>query len=74
VFTHLSGNVCGYDVAVFQLYAKHGVGQGIDNPALHFNVIFFCQALTLRIVSLKDHFDRLMMRVQAKTRCFSRSM
>jgi hypothetical protein len=28
-------------VAIFQLHAKHGVGQGIDHRTLHRNNVFF---------------------------------
>ena len=30
-----------HDMAVFQLYPKHGVGESIDNFSIHLNLIFF---------------------------------
>ena len=29
------------DVTVFQLHPEHGVGQGVDHGAFHFDVVFF---------------------------------
>jgi len=42
VFTHAPGNVSGDHVAILQLDTEHGIGQGINNSTLHFDVIFFC--------------------------------
>ena len=45
VFTHFAGDVRGYNVTVFQLNPKSGVGQGIDYLAFHFDLVFFCHYL-----------------------------
>jgi len=45
VLAHLSGDVRGYDVPVFQLHAEHGVGQGVDDSTFHFEAVFFRHAV-----------------------------
>ena len=41
VLAHLAGDMSGYYVAIFQLYSEHGVRQGFDDLAAHFDVVFF---------------------------------
>ena len=41
MFTHLSGNMGGDHMVVVQLYPEGGIGQGFDNRAFHFEMIFF---------------------------------
>src|SRR5690606_28032059 len=41
VLAHLSGDVRSNDVPIFQLHAKHGVGQGVDDSTFHFEAVFF---------------------------------
>src|SRR5690606_27063216 len=45
VLAHLAGDVRGNDVPVFQLHAEHGVGQGVDDSAFHFEAVFFRHAV-----------------------------
>jgi hypothetical protein len=45
ILAHLAGDMRGYDVPVFQLHAKHGVGQGVDDSAFHFEAVFFRHAV-----------------------------
>lgn len=42
VHAHLSGNVSQNFVAVFQLYAEHGVGKGFDNGPFQYDCVFLC--------------------------------
>lgn len=41
ILAHFARNVGRYYVAVFQLNTEHGVWQGINNLAIHFNMIVF---------------------------------
>ena len=50
VFAHFAGNVSGHDVSVFELYPEHGVGQGLNDPTLHFYVVFFRHAWRFRFL------------------------
>ena len=43
VLPHLSRNVSQHLVFVFQLDAKHSVGQGLDHSSNDFNRVFFRQ-------------------------------
>src|SRR5690606_42062826 len=36
ILTHFARNMRGNDVPIFQLHAEHGVGQGVDDSAFHF--------------------------------------
>nr|GFB95709.1 hypothetical protein [Tanacetum cinerariifolium] len=45
VLAHLAGDVRGYDVPIFQLHTEHGVGQGVDDSAFHFEAVFFRHAV-----------------------------
>src|SRR5690606_14856498 len=45
VLAHLSGDVRGNDVPVFQLHTEHGVGQGVDDSTFHFEAVFFRHAV-----------------------------
>jgi hypothetical protein len=38
-------------MAVFQLYAEGGVGQGVDDLAFHFNNVFFGHDIALLVES-----------------------
>lgn len=38
---HFSGDVSQYSVPVFQLYAKHRIGESLSHRAGHFYDIFF---------------------------------
>lgn len=49
VLAHLSGNMRGHDVTVFEFDSKLGVGKGFENRTFHFYVVFFSQEL-LQIV------------------------
>ena len=41
VFAHLSGNMRDHYMAIFQFHSEHGVGQGFDDAALYFDMVFF---------------------------------
>ena len=45
ILAHFSGNVGSHNMPIFQLHPEQCVGQGIDDSALHLNVLFFCHAL-----------------------------
>ena len=45
MFAHFAGNMGRNYVAVFQLYAECGVGQGFYNRAFHLDMFFFCHVL-----------------------------
>ena len=42
MLAHLSRDVRGNDVSVLELNPEKGIGQGFQDRAFHFNVIFFC--------------------------------
>jgi len=42
VLAHLARDVGGHNVTVLKFYPEQGIGQGLQDRALHFNVIFFC--------------------------------
>ena len=44
VHAHLSGDVPEHDMAVFQLHTERGVGEILENLALHLNDIVFRHA------------------------------
>lgn len=41
MLAHLAGDMGDDDMAVVQLYAKSGIGQGFNHFAFHFDLIFF---------------------------------
>ncbi len=43
MFTHPTGDMGGYYMTVFQLHPEHGIWEGIDHGALHFDMVFFRQ-------------------------------
>ena len=45
VHPELTGNMCQDDVAVADIHLEHRVGQGLNDRALEFNYIVFCQRL-----------------------------
>src|SRR5690606_26233074 len=44
MLAHLAGDVSGHDMAVLQLDPEHGIGQGLDDFALHLDRLFFCHS------------------------------
>jgi len=36
--------MCQNDVAIADIYLEHGIGQGLNDRALEFNYIVFCQS------------------------------
>ena len=47
MFPHPTRNVGRNDVSIRQFNPKHGVGQGLDNDPLHFNMFFLRHASSL---------------------------
>lgn len=45
MLAHPPGNVGGDGMAVFELHPEGSIGQGVNDGALHFNMIFFRQGL-----------------------------
>ena len=41
VLAHFTGYVSGHNMSIVQLYPEHRIGQGIDDSAFHFDLIFF---------------------------------
>ncbi|MFT5351310.1 MAG: hypothetical protein ACI9MF_002131 [Gammaproteobacteria bacterium] len=50
VFAHFAGNMCGHDMVVFQLHAKHSVRKCVDDFTFHFNLVFFCHSFLGSVV------------------------
>src|SRR5688572_4372430 len=50
VLAHLSGDVRGDHMSVFQLDSESRVGQGLDDLAIHLNRFFFSHKLQLGIL------------------------
>lgn len=45
VFAHLAGDVRDNLVSVFEFDSKLGIGQGLNDYALHFYTFFFCHEI-----------------------------
>jgi len=45
MLAHFSRDVSGDNVSVLEFYPEQGIGQGLQDRAFHFNVIFFCHCV-----------------------------
>ena len=56
VHAHLPGDVAEHNVPVLQLHPKRGVGQILENLALHLNDVVLCHSARLEVRFFQQRF------------------